>query len=50
VPVPVPVLVLGVSLLPPQATRQQNRAKNISSNNDRENFALVDFIILISFL
>jgi hypothetical protein len=38
------------SLLPPQAVRQQNRAKEISSNNVRENFALVDSIILISFL
>jgi hypothetical protein len=45
VPVPVPE---AVSLLPPQATRQQNRAKNISSNNGREDFTLIDFIILIS--
>jgi hypothetical protein len=45
--------VIGVvpeSLLPPQATRQQNRAKKISSNAGRENFTLIDFIILISFL
>jgi hypothetical protein len=49
--VPVPVLVPVVSsLLPPQATRKQNRGKNISSNNGRENLALIDFIILISFL
>ena len=42
--------VVPVSLLPPQATRQQNMAKKISSNKDREYFALIDFIILISFL
>jgi hypothetical protein len=48
--VPVPVPVLEVLLLPPQAIRKQNRGKNISSNNDRENLALIDFIILISFL
>jgi len=50
VPVPVPVPVLVSSLLPPHPLRQQNRAKQISSNNDRKNFALIDFIILISFL
>jgi len=48
--VPVPVLVLVSSLLPPHPLRQQKRAKQISSNNDRKNFALIDFIILISFL
>jgi hypothetical protein len=37
------------SLLPPQALRQQNRAKKISSNAGRENFTLINFIILISF-
>jgi len=42
--------VVPVSLLPPQATRQQSSAKKISSNSDREYFALIDFIILISFL
>jgi hypothetical protein len=42
--------VVPESLLPPQATRQQSRAKKISSNTGRENFTLIDFIILISFL
>jgi len=31
--------VVPVSLLPPQATRLQNRARKISSNNGRDNFA-----------
>ena len=36
------------SLLPPQAARQQNMAKKINSNAGRGNFALINFIILIS--
>jgi len=39
-----------VSLLPPHPLRQKNRAKKISSSAGRENFTLIDFIILISFL
>jgi hypothetical protein len=49
VPVPVPVPEL-VSRLPPHPLRQKNRAKKISSSAGRENFTLIDFIILISFL
>jgi hypothetical protein len=43
------VVGVAVSLLPPHPLRQQNRIKKISSNNDCDNFALIDFIILISF-
>jgi len=39
--VPVPVS----SLLPPQALRQKNRAKKISSNAGRENLVVIDFTI-----
>jgi hypothetical protein len=53
-PIEATVVVSGVgaasSLLPPQALRQQNRAKQIISNNGCENFALMDFIILLSFM
>ena len=45
---PVPVSVAVLSPLP-HPLRQQNRAKQISSKNVRENFALVDFTILFSF-
>ena len=46
--VPVPVLVALVSPLP-HPLRQQNRAKQISSKNVRDNFTLIDFTILLSF-
>lgn len=53
-PIEATVVVSGVgaasSLLPPQALRQQNRAKQIISNNGCENFALMGFIILLSFM
>jgi hypothetical protein len=45
--VPVPE---DVSLLPPQATRQQSAIKEISSDNDRNNLALINFVILLPFL
>jgi hypothetical protein len=44
-PVPVPS-----SLLPPQAIRQQSKIKEISKHNDRNNLALIDFVILLPFL
>jgi hypothetical protein len=50
---PEPVGVVSVpvsSLLPPQAVIKKSMAKEISSNNVRENLVLIDFIILISFL
>jgi len=45
-----PVSVEDVSLLPPQAIRQQNSEKEISSHNDRDNLAWIDFTILLPFL
>jgi hypothetical protein len=42
------VVVLS-SLLPPQAVIKKSIAKEISSNNVRDNLVLIDFIILISF-
>ena len=39
-----------VSLLPPQAIRQQSAIKEISSDNDRNNLALINFVILLPFL
>jgi hypothetical protein len=46
---PVDVLVVLSSLLPPQAVIKKSMAKEISSNNVRDNLVLIDFIILISF-
>jgi hypothetical protein len=39
-----------VSLLPPQAIRQQSAIKEISSDNDRNNLAWINFVILLPFL
>ncbi|PKN53140.1 MAG: hypothetical protein CVU55_02710 [Deltaproteobacteria bacterium HGW-Deltaproteobacteria-13] len=43
-PVPVPV-----SPLLPHPIRQQNKTKEINRNNSLENFALIDFTMLLSF-
>jgi hypothetical protein len=37
-------------LLPPQAIRQQSAIKEISSDNDRNNLALINFVISLPFL
>jgi hypothetical protein len=37
-------------LLPPQAIRQQNSEKEITSHNDRDNLVWFDFTILLPFL
>jgi hypothetical protein len=46
VPVIVPPPVSAVSVLPPQAIRQQNRNKEKSRHNCRNNFALITLIII----
>jgi len=38
------------SKVPPQAVRNKSIAKEISSDNMRDDFALFDFIILLSFV
>jgi hypothetical protein len=48
-PVDVPPPVSS-SVVPPQAVRNKSIAKEISSNNVRDNFVLIDFIMLLSFL
>lgn len=40
--------VLESDLLPPQAMRQENKAKEIKIHNDRRKFFLADFVMLIS--
>jgi hypothetical protein len=48
---PSPATFVPSSKVPPQAAKNKNIAKEISSSNNlREDFALIDLIILFSFL